>query len=111
MRCRATMSARAQINYHRPAHYLFREEKGAWYSFGPMPLFKAVLLAVGKYRVSNESVVCSDDLSLIGIDAILAVRQRADFPITLSFEGAAIASDSRPRGDRTDGPIQLSNSE
>jgi hypothetical protein len=76
-----------------------------------MPLFKAVLLAVGKYRVSNESVVCSDDLSLIGIDAILAVRQRADFPLTLTFEGAAIAGDSRAPGDQTHGAIQLSKSE
>ena len=77
------MSARAQTIYYRPAHYLFREDNGAWYAFGPMPLFKAVLLAVGKYRINDEPVVLSDQLSLIGIDAILAVRQRADFPLTL----------------------------
>jgi hypothetical protein len=95
------MSARAQINYHRPAHYLFREQNGAWYSFGPMPLFKAVLLAIGKYRVNNESVVYSHELSLIGIDAILAVRQRADFPLSLTFEGAPKASGSAvPGGDK-----------
>jgi hypothetical protein len=95
------MSARAQINYHRPAHYLFREENGAWYSFGPMPLFKAVLLAIGKYRVNNESVVCSHELSLIGIDAILAVRQRADFPLSLAFEESpAAAASAVPGADR-----------
>lgn len=85
------MSARNQINYHHPAHYLFCEENGGWHSFGPMPLFKAVLLAVGKYRVNHEPLVCSDEISLIGIDTILAVRQRADFPISVQPEGAAVA--------------------
>jgi hypothetical protein len=93
------MSARNQINYLRPAHYLFCERNGAWHAFGPMPLFKAVILAVGKYRVNHEPVVYSDDVSLIGIDAILAVRQRADFPIiseaaVAMSEGVGVAADS-----------------
>lgn len=83
------MSARRQINYARPAHYMFCEGDGAWHSFGPMPFFKAIILAVGKYRVNHEPMVSSDEVSLIGIDAILAVRQRADFPIMLAADGDA----------------------
>ena len=99
------MSARNQINYLRPAHYLFCEGNGAWHSFGPMPLFKAVLTAVGKYRINHEPVVYSDDVSLIGIDAILAVRQRADFPIILEAavamsEGVDVVADT-PKAEGT----------
>ena len=84
------MSTRPEINYLRPAHYMFCEAGGAWHSFGPMPLFKAVLQAVGKYRVNHEPIIYSADISLIGIDAILAVRQRADFPILLKTENAGL---------------------
>jgi hypothetical protein len=80
------MSHRDQISYFSPAQYLFWEEGGAWHSFGPMPLYKAVLLAVGKYRINHEPCVLGDGVSLIGIDAILAVRQRPDFPLTLTQE-------------------------
>jgi hypothetical protein len=48
-----------------------------------MPLYEAVLLAVRKYRPTYESCVVADDISLIGIDAILAMRQRPDFPVAL----------------------------
>ena len=82
------MSARNQINYRCPAHYLFRERDGTWHSFGPMPLSKAVLTAAGKYRVNNEAVVYSDDITLVGIDAILSVLQSSDFPIRVEAEGA-----------------------
>jgi len=73
------MERQAQINYLRPSYYV-RCEAGAWSSFGPMPLHKAVLLAVRKYRINHEPCILSDELSLVGIDSILAVRQRADFP-------------------------------
>jgi hypothetical protein len=63
---------------------MFWEAGAGWYSFGPMPLFKAVLLAVGKYRTNHEACVLSDNVSVIGIDAILAIRQRSDFPDTLT---------------------------
>jgi hypothetical protein len=70
---------------------MFWEAGAGWYSFGPMPLFKAVLLAVGKYRTNHEACVLSDAVSLIGIEAILAIRQRSDFPDTLT--------DDRPAGN------------
>lgn len=73
------MNRQAQINYVRPSYYV-RCEQGAWSSFGPMPLYKAILLAVRKYRINHEPCILSEDLSLVGIDSILAVRQRADFP-------------------------------
>jgi len=78
------MSQRDQISYLSPAHYMFWEAGAGWYSFGPMPLFKAVLLAVGKYRTNHEACVISDTVSLIGIEAILAIRQRSDFPATMT---------------------------
>ena len=52
-----------------------------------MPLAKAVLTAVGKYRVNNEAVVYSDAITLVGIDAILSVLQSSDFPIRVVAEG------------------------
>ncbi len=73
------MERQAQFNYVRPARYV-RCEGGEWSSFGPMPFYKAVLLAVQKYRVNHEPGIMCGGLSLVGIDAILAVRQRADFP-------------------------------
>jgi hypothetical protein len=74
------MQRQAQLNYLRASHYVRCEEGGEWSSFGPMPFYKAVLLAVRKYRVNHEPSIISGGLSLIGIDAILAVRQRPDFP-------------------------------
>ena len=79
------MAQRVHVNYLRPALYI-RCEAGAWSSFGPMPLHKAVLLAVRKYRINHEPCIFSDELSLIGIDSILAVRERSDFPIRVSVE-------------------------
>jgi hypothetical protein len=78
------MSVRDAISYSSPAHYVFWEAGAGWYAFGPMPLFEAILLAVGKYRTNHEACVLSEAVSLVGIDAILAVRRRADFPVTLS---------------------------
>ena len=80
------MAQRNNISYSRPARYL-RCEDGVWYSFGPMPFYEAVLLAVRKYRPTYESCVVGDDISLIGIDAILAVRQRPDFPVAMKSIG------------------------
>ena len=71
---------------------MFCETNGSWHAFGPMPLFKAVLQAVGKYRVNHEPLISSGELCLIGIDAILAVRQRADFPISLTTENVVATS-------------------
>ena len=48
-----------------------------------MPFYKAVLLAVRKYRINHEPCILSDALNLVGIDSILAVRQRPDFPVRL----------------------------
>jgi hypothetical protein len=45
-----------------------------------MPLHEAVLLAVRKYRVNHEACIFSEGLSLVGIDSIIAVFQRPDFP-------------------------------
>jgi hypothetical protein len=45
-----------------------------------MPLHEAVLLAVRKYRVNHEACIFSEGLSLVGIDSIVAVFQRPDFP-------------------------------
>lgn len=78
-----TMSRQPQIDYRSPAIYV-RNESGTWISFGPMPLYKAVLRAVGKYRVNHEPCILAGDISLIGIDAILAVRRRADFPLLVA---------------------------
>jgi len=80
------MSQRDQINYASPSHYMFCEEDGKWYVFGPMPLFKAVIEAVGKYRANHEPCIFGDAVSLIGIESILAVRQRPDFPVSLTLE-------------------------
>lgn len=80
------MSNRDQIAYSSPCHYMFCETDGRWYAFGPMPLFEAVVLAVGKYRTNHEACVVGGAISLIGIDAILAVRQRPDFPTSLSTQ-------------------------
>lgn len=78
------MSRRDQISYSSPSHYMFCEPDGRWYTFGPMPFFEAVVMAVGKYRTNHEACVIGGGVSLIGIDSILAVRQRSDFPLSLS---------------------------
>lgn len=93
------MERNAQINYLRPSHYV-RCEEGAWISFGPMPLYKAVLLAVRKWRINHEPCILSDGLNLVGIDAILAVRQRADFPWRVE-DVRSIESNFVRRGDIT----------
>jgi hypothetical protein len=79
------MAPQLQLNYLRPALYT-RCESGVWHTFGPMPFYEAVLLAVRKYRPIHESCVLADEISLIGMDAILAVRQRSDFPISMAIE-------------------------
>lgn len=73
------MPHRTEIDYSQPAMYA-RSEAGAWMSFGPMPLREAVLLAVRKYRVNHEACIFSQGISLVGIDAIIAVFRRPDFP-------------------------------
>ena len=45
-----------------------------------MSLRDAILLAVKKFRVGDEPAVTCAGLGLFGIDAILAVRERPDFP-------------------------------
>jgi hypothetical protein len=87
------MERQAQFNYIRAAHYVCCEADRC-YSFGPMPLHKAVLLAVRKYRVNHEPSVICDGLSLIGIDAIVAVRERADFPWRLDDLASLLAKRS-----------------
>lgn len=87
------MAQQIQLNYLRPARYLFCEGT-AWYSFGPMPLYKAVLEAVGKYRTNHEPCVVCDEISLVGIDAILAVRSRADFPVFIARANQLTDEDS-----------------
>ena len=94
------MSRRDQISYSSPSHYMFCEPDGRWYTFGPMPFFEAVVMAVGKYRTNHEACVIGGGVSLIGIDAILAVRQRPDFPLSLSthlkVDKASAATPSGP---------------
>ncbi len=90
------MDRLASIDYLRPALYV-RWEAGKWSSFGPMPLYKAVLLAVGKYRINHEPWVLSDGLNLVGIDSILAMRQRADFPWRVE-DFASLSMDHTDRG-------------
>ena len=95
------MSQRDQFSYFTPAHYMFCESDGRWYTFGPMPLFKAVLLAVGKYRPNHEACVLGGAVNLIGINAILALRQRPDFPLTLTMETVEIKGFARAENDRS----------
>jgi hypothetical protein len=87
------MERQAQFNYIRAAHYVCCEA-GRCYSFGPMPLHKAVLLAVRKYRINHEPSVICEGLSLIGIDAIVAVRERADFPWRVDDLASLLATPS-----------------
>ncbi len=72
------------IDYYEPAIYL-RRELGSWTSYGEMPLYQAVLLAIRKYRTTAEPTVSSKSLHLVGIDSIVAVRDRHDFPTDLDF--------------------------
>jgi hypothetical protein len=93
-----SMAQRPEIDYLRPAMYA-RSEAGAWTSFGPMPLHEAVLRAVRKYRVNHEPCIFCEGLSLVGINSILAVFRRSDFPApslgkSKSFEER---SQKRPR--------------
>lgn len=67
------------FDYQEPAVYL-RRESGNWTSYGEMPLYQAILLAVRKYRMTAEPTITSKNLHLVGIDSIDAVRQRPDFP-------------------------------
>lgn len=67
------------IDYSEPAVYS-RRENGTWISYGSLPLDQAIRLALRKYRMTEEPIVSSKGLHLIGIDAIHAVRQRTDFP-------------------------------
>ena len=74
-----------EIDYEEPATYYRRETGGSssGMSFGEMPLYQAVLLAIRKYRVTQEPAVTSKSLRLIGIDAIVALRDRPDFPTNI----------------------------
>lgn len=74
------------IDYYESAVYL-RRELGAWTSYGEMPLYKAVLLAIRKYRTTAEPTVSSKSLHLVGIDSIVAVRERLDFPTDVEADG------------------------
>ncbi len=90
------MAHHNHINYLQPTHYVLCEGGSAWYVFGPMPLYKAVVEAVGKYRINHEPCVLSGDLNLIGIDAILAVRARPDFPIFITRDTPITPSGAAP---------------
>lgn len=46
----------------------------------PFELARAVRIALSKHRVAQTPAILGTSLKLIGIDAILAVREMADFP-------------------------------
>lgn len=73
---------RDKIDYRSPAVYTTDISRAGWSVpvERPRDFATAVRLAISRYKEGDVPVIMSDDIHLVGIDAIRSVRKLKDFP-------------------------------